>query len=288
VSKRLIGYPTVRVAAASGPKRGDHSQAFRAIRRHVDTRLAPSSAPRYHQSMQPSSPAEKLELSGGIQYKRPPQPLHFPVEETVPESKRHLKLRTLLFQLLTHNFAESACIGSDQFVYWNARDPGRSLAPDIFVRLGMKDDIFTSWKSWERGTPELAIEIVSESDERDSAWDDKLGRYHELGIKELVRFDADSPEGQRLRIWDRLDNDLVERAIVGDNSPLVTLGLHWTVLGDAELGAVLRVAKDAEGKQLLPTPVEAEGLSRATESHARQAAERRVAELETELKKRGG
>ncbi len=233
--------------------------------------------------MHPTSPAETLELSGSIQYKRPPKPLHFPTEESVPESKRHLKLRTFLFQLLTHNFADRTCIGSEQFIYWNARDPGRSLAPDIFVRLGMKDEIFTSWKSWERGTPELAVEIVSESDERESAWDEKLVRYHELGIIELVRFDADSPQGQRLRIWDRLDNDLVERSIVGDRSPLVTLGLHWVVLGDAELGALLRIATDAEGRQLLPTREEAEVH---VERLARQAAERRVAELEAELKRR--
>jgi Uma2 family endonuclease len=234
--------------------------------------------------LQPSSPAETQELSGRIEYKRPPKPLHFPSEETVPESKRHLKLRTLLFQLLTYHYADRARIGSDQFVYWNARDPGRSLAPDLFVRLGLKDEIFASWNTWERGTPELAIEIVSEFDKRDSTWDDKIGRYRELVVQDLVRFDPDSPEGTRLRIWDRLENDLVERAIVADRSPLVMLGLHWVVIVDSELIAVPRFAKDAAGKDLLPTREEGE----LAERRARQAAERRVAELEAELKRRGG
>lgn len=35
---------------------------------------------------------------GATRYLRAPRPLHFPVEATVPESKRHLELRTLLYQ----------------------------------------------------------------------------------------------------------------------------------------------------------------------------------------------
>jgi hypothetical protein len=34
-----------------------------------------------------------------------------------------------------------------------------------------------------------------------------MSAYHELGVKELVRFDADAPEGARLRVWDRVDGD---------------------------------------------------------------------------------
>lgn len=57
------------------------------------------------------------------------------------------------------------------------------------------------------------------------------------------------------------------------------LGLNWVVRPDVELGAVLRIARDSEGEQLLFT-------SEEVEVQARQAAERRVAELEAELRKR--
>jgi len=68
----------------------------------------------------------------------------------VPENKRHLLLRTALLLLLQRELAGCvAAIGCEQFVYWNARDPRRCLAPDVFVKLGVEDSIFDSWKCWE-------------------------------------------------------------------------------------------------------------------------------------------
>ena len=72
-------------------------------------------------------------------------------------------------------------------VYWDPTDPSRCLAPDAFVRLGVPDSIFGSWKTWERGAPEVAVEIVSDSDVSEASWDAKLLRYQELGVRELVR-----------------------------------------------------------------------------------------------------
>jgi Uma2 family endonuclease len=219
--------------------------------------------------------------------------LRFPVEETVPESKRHLKLRTLLYQLLEHAFGDRACLGSDQFIYWNAANPRRQVAPDVFVRLGTPDVVFDSWKTWDRGTPELAVEIVSESDSSEAELEDKLGRYRELGVKELVRFEADAAVGTKLRIWDRVEEDLVERRVEQDRSPSPTLGMWWVVLPDAELGAVLRLAEDPDGERLLPTRAEAEAIGREmerrgreAEARAREVLERRVAELEKQLRRR--
>ena len=71
---------------------------------------------------------------GGFRYVRAPQPVHFPESEDVGESKLHLELCTLLYQVLTLAFADRASIGCDQFVYWDAKDPRASLAPDAFVR----------------------------------------------------------------------------------------------------------------------------------------------------------
>ena len=60
------------------------------------------------------------------------QLVHFPVEAEVPESKRHLQLRTLLFQFLELAFAKEAAIGCDQFVYWDPTEPRVCLAPGAF------------------------------------------------------------------------------------------------------------------------------------------------------------
>ncbi|XXT24744.1 Uma2 family endonuclease [Sorangium sp. So ce429] len=252
--------------------------------------------------MQHAAPARRL------RHVRAPSPLHFPEEALVPETKRHLEIRTLLYTVLK-TFAERAAIGSDQFVYWSASDPSRCLAPDAFVRLGTPDTSFGSWKTWERGAPELAVEIVSEHDADARTWADKLGKYHELGVLELVAFDPDAAPGERLRVWDRIDGDLVERVVEGERSPCTVLELHWVVVPAAGQPAALRLARTLDGAELVLTPEEAERRSaeaarrsaeaarRSAEAERRRAeaeqaaratAERRIAELEAELRRRGG
>lgn len=215
-----------------------------------------------------------------IRYLRTPVPLHFPIEEPAPVSKLHWKLRLLLFEILRDNFAHTANIGCNQFVYWNAADPKRNLAPDAFIRLGTPDTLFDCWKTWERGAPELAVEIVSERDSSDSPWETKLHRYHELGIGELVRFEPHASAAEQLRVWDRVEEDLLERVVEGPGrSPCLTLNLHWVVVPDEDLPASLRLSRDPDGTDLLPTPAEQSVL-------ARKAAEERIAELEEALRRR--
>jgi hypothetical protein len=218
-------------------------------------------------------------------YVRAPNPIHFPSEESpeeaVGETKRHLEARTTLYLLLKDAFA-GAAIGSDQFVYWDAKDPRKCLSPDVFVKRGVPNDSFDNWKIWQRSAPDLAVEIVSASDRRDDDWDEKLDRYQASGIREVVRFD---PANQKhpVRVWDRIDEDLVER--VPDSShhrECVALGLWWVVV-PSEDGPMLRLARDREGTQLLPTPNEekmrlAEELAeerkaRSLEEHKRMLAE---------------
>jgi hypothetical protein len=220
-------------------------------------------------------------------YVRAPRALHFPESAQVPESKRHLELRTLLYQIVKYSYASSSSIGCDQFVYFDASDPARCVAPDLFVRTGVPDTAFGSWKVWERGTPHLAVEIISQSDASWASWNEKLARYHALGVDELVRFDPSAPAGSQLRVWDRVDEDLVERVAEGDVAPCEVLGLWWVVCPAPGLEAALRLAQDREGTQMLPTESEAEAKARQAADAARQAAERRIAELEDELRRRG-
>jgi len=209
-----------------------------------------------------------------VRYVRAPEPIDFPVEAMMPESKTHLILRTFLFRLLRFALGPGHRVGSDQFLYWNAADARRCLAPDAVVRLHVPDAAFKTWKTWEEGgVPDLAVEFVSDSDRRQ--WSDKLADYRELGIKELVRFDPSAPPGARLRVWDRVpEGDFVERVISGDTAPSVTLGLHWLVsrVETEEVG--LRLADD-DGR-LVEVPEEAAERGRAV-------AEARVRELEERL-----
>lgn len=213
-----------------------------------------------------------------LRHLRAPAPIHFPEEADVPEGKRHLVLRTFLFRLLRLALGPAHSVGSDQFVYWNARDPKRCLSPDVFIKKGVPDSSFGSWRTWEQGgAPELAVEIVSPNEGDGVAWEEKLTRYHELGVAELIRLDPEREAGERLRAWDCTHDDLVERRVAGDRSPCVTLGLNWIVCPVEGEPVGLRLIDD-EGR-LLETAEEAA-------VRGRDEAETRIRELEAELARR--
>ena len=215
-----------------------------------------------------------------VTHLRAPQPIFFPEAEEVPEGYSHAVLRIFLFQLLQFRLGEKHSVGSDQFVYWNARDPRRSLSPDLIVRLGVPQTSFGSWKTWEQGgPPDLAVEVICPDEGDGVPWQEKLGRYHELGVRELVRFDPLGREGERLRAWDRLQEDLVERRVKEDTTPCLLLGLEWRVLPVENEAVGLRLF-DEEGN---PIATQLEAVSRAADGHAV-----RVRELQEEIRRLKG
>jgi hypothetical protein len=110
-----------------------------------------------------------------------------------------------------------------------------------------------------------------------------------LGVRELIVFDPER-DPPSLRVWDALDGDLVERAVDGLVAPSLCLSATWVVVND-ESGALLRPSRDPEGKDLLPTQADLAAQARQAERlerHRRTQAEARIAELEAELRRRGG
>ena len=140
----------------------------------------------------------------------------------------------------------------------------------------------------------LGFADVSPNEGDGVAWDEKLARYHELGVKELSRFDPDAPQGKRLRAWDRVHEDLVERQIAGDQTPCLALGLAWAVRGIAapsgelvglrlvdDEGRLLEAREEVERRAC----AEADARARA-EAELRAEADVRIRELEEELRRR--
>jgi Uma2 family endonuclease len=206
-------------------------------------------------------------------YLRTPVPLHFPSEEEVPESAVHLRVRTALYLVLDAKLKGRAYVGSDQFVYWDPTNPKLCLAPDAFVRLGGPFTLPPSFKTWEHGAPQLAVEIFSSIDVRDRNVNTRLARYRQSGIAEVLFFDGER-QNPPLRIFDAVEGDLVERDLSDPAGRLCkTLGAFWCLVPDDELGLLLRLADDPEGTKIWLTPAE--------------AAEARVQELEAELARRG-
>jgi len=238
------------------------------------------------ESQQRRTSSESVTI-GHFRYVRAPRPLHFPEHEQVPETKWHLELKTLVYQFLKVAFAEQAQIGCDQFVYWDAANPRMCLAPDAFLRFGGPDELFGSWKVWERGAPHVAVEIISDHDARDRNWEAKLLQYRHLGVRELVRFDPDATES-KLQVWHRVEDDLVERETTGECVQSNVLPGYWLVAQDAKLGPSLRLSHDEQGQNLFLTTAEADAQRIDVETKARQAAEARIRELEAELARRQG
>lgn len=201
-------------------------------------------------------------------------------EEAAPETKRHLEARTTLYLLMREALA-GAAVGSDQFVYFDPEDPRKCLSPDVSAKLDCTDNTFGNWKVWERGAPDVAVEIVSASARPEQEWSDKLQRYKSSGVRELVRFDLEE-KNLPIRVWDRVEGDLVERAHQDPKLRECTaLGLWWTMAPSA-YGPLLRLARDQEGRQLLPTPDE------ERQRLAQELAEERTARSQAEHDRGGG
>ncbi len=223
------------------------------------------------------SPALKLA------HVRPVRPADFPSaepwEEHLGQSQRHLELCFLLFALLKRLVTPEHSCGSDQFVYWNARSNRRQLAPDGYVKLGVPHEAVNSWKTWEKGIPELAVEILSPSDTPERwTFEEKLERYHELGVRELVCFDVDGRAGERLRVWDLIQGDLVERVVEGESTPCLVLShalgasMAWTVAPFAGFPAALRLTRDGALVATAEEERDATAQERDATAHQRDAA----------------
>jgi hypothetical protein len=247
--------------------------------------------------------------ASSLRHVRPVQPLRFPEqepdEERMGQGRRHFKLCKALYEMLCSVCVPEHTVGADQFVYFDAAEPRRCLAPDAFVTLGVRDHDFDSYLVWEEGTPDVAFEVLSPSDTPERwTFEEKLVRYRALGVRELVTFHADAEPGRRLRVWDRIEHDLVERVVTGDTSPCLTLGLTMLIGPVDEYPLGLRLTRDVEGRDLVLTDKEgrvaearardaearageAEARAREAETLARKHAENRVAELEKELAARG-
>jgi len=223
-----------------------------------------------------------------IRHVRPAQPLRFPSSQPewdVGQSIRHLDLCVILRELLRRALDSESSVGCDQFVYFDAANPRRCLAPDGFVKLGVPQEMFSSWKVWEKGAPELAVEILSPSDTTEPIdLEEKLRRYASVGVRELVAFDVDAAAGARLRAWDRIDGELVERIVESERTPCFTLGLWFVLAGADDQPVALRLGRDAMGADLVETARERE----AREREAKEAALEEIARLRAELAARTG
>ncbi|MCA9711085.1 MAG: Uma2 family endonuclease, partial [Myxococcales bacterium] len=162
-------------------------------------------------------------------------------------------------------------VGSDQFFAWLPEEPLVRVSPDVYLL----DDppappMPASWQTWRQGhrPPRLAVEIVSGDEPHPERWrkDYEQGpeKYAQLGTQELVIFDPQAAlgrarEAQRvaLQVYRRAADGVFVRVYVGPG-PCASHELSAFLVPVTEGGvARLRVARDPEGRDWVPTAAEA-------------------------------
>jgi len=224
------------------------------------------------------------------------------LEEKMGQGGPHGEAVDLFVDVLSALLAEqrrTAYVGWDVFVEWDPSDPRARLSPDVFLLEGQPADLEPSiWCTWQPGCdpPRFALEIVSERS-RAKDYETNPGKYAALGVEELVVFDpeASGPGAPRnaipLQVFRRSPRGQFLRVYQGEGPTQSAVLGAFLVASDA--GHRLRLARNVEGTDMIPTPTEQaraareEARSAAEQARAAtaraEAAEARVRQLEEEL-----
>ena len=214
--------------------------------------------------------------------------------QPMAETDVHRDLMIDLIAMLREYFHDDphVYISGDLLLYYEAGNPRRSVAPDVFVVKGIPGGRRRIYKLWEEGQPpDVVFEVTSRST-RSEDLRTKHDLYAQLGVTEYFLFD---PLGEYLRPplqGHRLAQDrYVALRPAADGS-------LWSAVLELELhprGESLRLF-DPESQRWLPTSREETVARRAAElraataearmaaeADARQVAETRTAAVEAEL-----
>jgi Uma2 family endonuclease len=175
----------------------------------------------------------------------------------------------------------TARVAWDLFVEWDPNDPRARVSPDVLLLDGQPPDIEPSiWQTWKPSCdpPRFALEIVSDKS-RAKDYDLSPSRYAALGTEELAVFDPAprGPDAFPLQVFRRSDRGQFLRVYAGPGPAESVVLRAWLVVTDG--GERVRLAHDAEGRDLIPTPQE---QARAATERA-ETAEAKVQQLEEEL-----
>ncbi len=203
----------------------------------------------------------------------------YPSSDGLPLAENDWQLAAILDAIaalkLRYRDRSDVYVSGDLLIYYEKGNPGRCVAPDVFVVFGAARHNRMVYKLWEEPKPpDFVLEVASEN-----TWRKDLGEkralYAKLGVREYWLFDP------RDEYFDPPLQGLVlrggaYRALPGvpdDGARTIrseVLGLDVRVEDD-----VLRFRDPATGEYL---------RNLAEEKAARQAAEARIAELEARLR----
>ncbi|MBI4815547.1 MAG: Uma2 family endonuclease [Deltaproteobacteria bacterium] len=154
-------------------------------------------------------------------------------------------------------------IGADSFFGWVEKEPLVRVSPDVYLLDDPPERPFPlSFQTWRTGhrAPRFALEVVSEKWKKD--YDDAPDKYALLGTAELVIFDAGAgttrvKRRERLQVFRRDELGALVRVYAGPG-PAWSEELKAALVSIPVSGSLeLAIARDPDGKDLVPTSAEA-------------------------------
>ena len=124
----------------------------------------------------------------------PPPAVHYPVSDDEPmsESLKHWRVSMHAGMVLEFHHADrdDACVGGNNFMYYEEGNPKAVVSPDVYVAYGVpKETDREVWKVWVEGkVPDFILEVTSKSTRKDDEGK-KKDLYERLGVTEYWQFD---------------------------------------------------------------------------------------------------
>ena len=235
----------------------------------------------------------------------PPIAVEYPSGDGKPMAENDAQLLAMHYAIgalrVYYQDRDDVYVSGDLLMYYEEGNPRVSVAPDVFVVLGVEDRMRMRYLVWEEGkAPDFVLEVASKS-----TWREDLGPkrdlYARLGVKEYWMYDPTGeyftpPVLQGLRLAG--GGYVRQLAVTSPDGALTlaseTLGLELRVQGaemrfrDPATGRTLLSQSEAEAaRRKAESRADAEAVRAEREADARRAAEARVAELEALLGNRG-
>jgi Uma2 family endonuclease len=182
-------------------------------------------------------------------------------------------MMTLIFSLERFFQSEpNVYVSGNLLLYYVQGQPGKRVAPDVFVARGVGKQARRIYKLWEEGhAPDIAIELSSRQTWREDLHV-KWRLYEQLGVSEYFIFDPEYDYLPEPLVGYRLENDQYTPLEISDGRVRSeNLGLELV-----DTGETLRLF-DPQTNQFLLTPME--------EADARRRAEAEAAQLRAELER---
>jgi Uma2 family endonuclease len=181
------------------------------------------------------------------------------------ETDIHRRLMNTLIETLERHFADApdVYVSGNLLIYYVEGDPGKRVAPDVFLVRGVPKGDRHIYRLWEEGQPPaVVIELSSKQTWREDFYD-KFHLYQELGVAEYFIFDPEYDYLPEPLIGWRLKRGRYRpMALKRNRMRSAALGLELV-----STGVTLRLY-DPQTRQFLRTPAEAEEALGKAEAEA--------------------